>query len=158
MKKILIFLLALIGATAIFFIVLGYKSHSGSALGLANNQLQICPSTPNCVTSDHKTDTAHYVEPLNIQGSTIERAITHIRASIVEAGGDIKSSQENYIAATFSSSIFQFVDDFEIRVDSTQQKLHFRSASRVGKSDLGENLKRVNKVKVIYNKKQSFGH
>jgi len=153
MKKLLIILLALIAAIAIFFMILGFKSQTGEALGLTNNQLQKCPATPNCVTSEIKTDEAHFVTPIDTQGVTTKKAMQTLTDIILKAGGEIQTSSENYIAATFSSAIFQFVDDFEIRVDAVQQKIHFRSASRVGKSDLGANLKRVIKIKETYNKR-----
>jgi len=153
MKKLLIILLALIAAVAIFFMMLGFKSQTGEALGLTNNQLQTCPATPNCVTSETKTTDANFVTPIDTQGVTTKKAIQTLTDIILKAGGKIQTSNKNYIAATFSSAIFQFVDDFEIRVDAAQQKMHFRSASRVGKSDLGANLKRVNKIKESYNKR-----
>ena len=153
MKKLLIILLALIAAIAIFFMILGFKSQTGEAPGLANNQLQKCPDTPNCVTSEIKIADAHFVSPLDTQGVTTKKTMQALTDIILKAGGKIQTSNKNYIAATFSSAIFQFVDDFEIRVDAAQQKVHFRSASRVGKSDLGANLKRVNKIKERYNKR-----
>jgi len=153
MKKILIILLALVtAAAATFFIILGFKSQTGVAPGLTNNQLQTCPDTPNCVTSETKTADTHFVTPLDTQGVPAKKAMQTLTDIIIKAGGKIQTSSENYIAATFSSAIFQFVDDFEIRMDAMQQKVHFRSASRVGNSDLGANLKRVNKIKENYNK------
>jgi len=153
MKKLLIILLGLITSSAIFFMILGFKSQTGEASGLNDNQLQKCPVTPNCVTSEIKTDDSHYITPLDTQGVTTQKAMQTLTNIILKAGGKIKTRSENYIAATFSSAIFQFVDDLEIRVDAVQQKIHFRSASRVGKSDLGANLKRVNKIKEAYNKR-----
>ncbi|MCU7835372.1 MAG: DUF1499 domain-containing protein [gamma proteobacterium symbiont of Taylorina sp.] len=52
-------------------------------------------------------------------------------------------SNNNYLHATFTSSFFKFVDDFEVRVDHIALKLHIRSASRSGYSDFGVNKRRV---------------
>ena len=56
-------------------------------------------------------------------------------------------SREDYIAASFSSSLFGFVDDLEIRIDSGSRVIHLRSASRVGTSDLGANSRRIHMIK-----------
>jgi uncharacterized protein (DUF1499 family) len=61
--------------------------------------------------------------------------------------GTIHSEGNNYLAATFSSRIFRFVDDFEIRVDPALKIVHIRSASRVGRGDMGINKKRLNCLK-----------
>ncbi len=54
-----------------------------------------------------------------------------------------------YLAATFSSSFFGFIDDVEFRVDTQNQLIHIRSAARLGYSDFGVNKKRVNNLKTI---------
>ena len=45
------------------------------------------------------------------------------------------------MAAEFTSSTFKFVDDLEFRL--AEEGVHVRSASRVGYSDRGVNLVRV---------------
>jgi uncharacterized protein (DUF1499 family) len=54
--------------------------------------------------------------------------------------------RENYLHTTFTSLVFRFVDDVEFYADSQSQLLHFRSASRVGYSDLGANRKRMDRI------------
>ena len=58
-------------------------------------------------------------------------------------GGSIQAEKADYLAATFTSSIFRFVDDLEIRIDTGQKMIHVRSASRIGHGDGGVNRKRV---------------
>jgi uncharacterized protein (DUF1499 family) len=70
-------------------------------------------------------------------------------------GGSFQAESDNYLASTFSSAIFGFVDDLEIRLDSTQNLIHIRSSSRVGYSDAGINRKRAGLFKALYNKKVS---
>jgi uncharacterized protein (DUF1499 family) len=55
---------------------------------------------------------------------------------------------------TFASALFGFVDDLEIRIDAEVGSIHLRSASRVGKSDLGANRKRVEIIQKLYREKQ----
>jgi uncharacterized protein (DUF1499 family) len=66
-----------------------------------------------------------------------------VKHSVLELGGYIKNEQANYLASTFASTLFGFIDDVEIRIDAKQGLVHLRSASRVGYSDLGVNRKRV---------------
>jgi len=74
---------------------------------------------------------------------------------IREMGGTIHIAKNNYVAATFRSRIFRFVDDFEIRIDPVQKVIHVRSASRVGKGDMGVNKKRVELFRRLLNQKIS---
>ncbi len=69
--------------------------------------------------------------------------LASLKTTLQDMGGVIRQEQENYLAATFSSNIFGFVDDLEIRVNPEEQLMHVRSGSRVGDSDLGVNRKRV---------------
>jgi uncharacterized protein (DUF1499 family) len=66
-------------------------------------------------------------------------------------GGSINVEKADYLAATFTSSIFRFVDDLEIRVDPDKNQVQLRSASRVGRGDGGVNRKRIERLKRIYN-------
>ena len=55
----------------------------------------------------------------------------------------IITQNENYLYAEFTSAIMRFVDDVEFLYDPGQQVVQIRSASRLGKSDLGVNRKRI---------------
>ena len=120
-------------------VMLSLKSKSGSALGLVDGALAPCPSTPNCVSSEAGTPPAHYIDPLD--GAGWEK----IPALIAQSGGKITTQNETYIAAEFTTPLMRFVDDVEFRKDDAA--VHVRSASRVGKSDLGANAKRVNQFR-----------
>ena len=45
--------------------------------------------------------------------------------------------------AEIRSPLFGFVDDLELRIDPDRARVDVRSASRVGRSDLGANRRRV---------------
>ena len=68
-------------------------------------------------------------------------------------GGSLQAEADNYLAFTFTSSIFRFVDDLEIRIDTDQDMIHMRSASRVGRSDRGVNKKRIEQLKKLIHSK-----
>lgn len=134
----------LVVAFVILFIVYGYISRSGTTPGLDNGQLQQCPPKQNCVCSEYPEDSRHFVEPVTLSPDlTLER----LKSVIGDMGGIIRSEQDDYLAATFSSALFGFVDDLEIRIDEKTGVIHLRSASRVGSSDLGVNRKRVEMLK-----------
>ena len=148
MKNILITLLSLIILIVIALMVLGYRSRSGAPKGLLEGKLTECPDKPNCVCSEYNGNTEHYIDPFIIPDTTIDTRDILIEA-IQETGGIIYSESKEYLAATFSSSFFGFVDDLEVRHDYSKNEIHFRSASRVGHSDLGVNRKRVKSIKAL---------
>ena len=152
MKYILIILLFLIILIFIVLMVLGYISRSGEPPGMSEGRLTECPDKPNCVCSEYKNDADHYIEPVIISVIT-KKAPEILRESIQGAGGKIQKESRDYIAATFSSSVFGFVDDLECRIDYDKNEIHFRSASRVGYGDLGVNRKRVELIKALFLKK-----
>jgi uncharacterized protein (DUF1499 family) len=60
---------------------------------------------------------------------------------------DIVTLEEDYIHAECRSRIFGFVDDVEFWFDGANGVIHFRSASRMGYSDLGVNRKRMERIR-----------
>ncbi|MFK7778444.1 MAG: DUF1499 domain-containing protein, partial [Gimesia sp.] len=52
--------------------------------------------------------------------------------------------------AEFRSLCFRFVDDVEFLIDSGQNMIQVRSASRVGHSDFGANRKRIESIRRLY--------
>jgi uncharacterized protein (DUF1499 family) len=58
----------------------------------------------------------------------------------------IVENRDDYIRAKCRSRIFRFVDDVEFYFDDTAKQIHFRSASRLGYSDLGVNRQRMEAI------------
>jgi uncharacterized protein (DUF1499 family) len=52
-----------------------------------------------------------------------------------------------YLRAEFVTALFRFVDDVEFLVDEPHGVIHFRSASRVGYWDLGQNRRRLERLR-----------
>ena len=122
-------------------------SEPGS-VGVTNGQLTPCPPSPNCVCSQiAKDDAVHFIEPLNY--NCPEEEINEIVSSVIDAYPRTKivTQNNNYYHVEFKTLIFRFVDDVEILIDDTNKSVHFRSASRIGYSDLGTNRKRVEALK-----------
>ena len=62
------------------------------------------------------------------------------RTTIIEETND-------YLYAEFKTPLMGYVDDVEFYLDNSENVVHVRSASRLGKSDLGLNRKRVEEIR-----------
>ena len=147
MKAFSIILFLSIMAFLALFFILGQISRSGKAPGVVDGKLSRCPDQPNCVCSEYKNDSDNYVEPVRLFRGAKPEIMSEIKKVILDMGGSIQAESEHYIACTFTSSLFRFVDDFEARIEPAEGLVHIRSKSRVGYSDLGVNRKRVDLFK-----------
>lgn len=150
MKIVLIIIPFLILAAVVGFFVLGLISQSGEANGLLEGKLSKCSDKPNCICSEFESDVAHFTNPMVFSQGTQSEVLSLLKNTIRKMGGSIQKEDSNYLAATFTSSIFRFVDDLEIRIDTDEKKIHLRSASRVGHSDRGVNRERIERLKKLY--------
>jgi uncharacterized protein (DUF1499 family) len=108
-----------------------------------------CPSTPNCVSTQAK-DAIHAIAPISYRGSA-EAAMGRIvaivssmpRATIVER-------TPTTMRAEFRTRLFRFVDDVMFEIDEAKKTIEFRSASRVGRGDLGVNRKRMEAIRAAF--------
>lgn len=110
-------------------------------LGLENGKLSPLSRKPNCV-STQSVDPRKKVPAITYQLSLSEQMQQVIRVIESMPGSTIKQCTGNYLYAVFTSKIMRFKDDLEIYLDDATKTLHFRSASRIGYSDLGVNRKR----------------
>ncbi len=124
-------------------------SRRPSNLGVTVGKLTPCPSSPNCVCSQAE-DASKKMAPISFEGNSasamerLKRAVTSIpRTEIVIA-------TEDYLHVESTSRIFRFVDDVEFYIDSENHLIHFRSASRVGYSDLGVNRKLMERIRQMF--------
>ena len=133
----------------IWLLVLTGCSGTKPELGITDGHLMQCPKTPNCVSS-HAKDEKHFIQPILFIGTSQEAQSRLLEILIEWKGTNIVVSQDNYIRAEFTSKVFRFVDDVEFYFPETGTKeitIHFRSASRVGKSDFGVNRKRIEQIR-----------
>lgn len=108
-----------------------------------------CPRSPNCV-STLATD-AHAIAPLRYtatQAEAMRRLLAVVRAvprsTVVESGPDA-------FRVEFRTRIFRFVDDAQFVFDDQKKTIHFRSASRIGHSDMGVNRRRMEEIRKAFN-------
>ncbi len=120
-------------------------------LGVTNGQLKSCPDTPNCVCSQAPAeDTEHAIAPFSYTGSAKD-AIANLR-QIIEGmeRSTINKMTDDYLYAEFSSKLMGFVDDVEFFAPAGESVIHTRTAARLGKSDLGVNRKRTEKIRAKF--------
>lgn len=137
------------------FFMLALMSASGTPPGLVSGSLTVCSDKPNCVMSEIADDESHFIAPLDYPVTMTEDAMALLKQIIRDLGGEIISDEDEYLAATFTSSLFGFVDDLECRHDWAKHIIHFRSASRMGQSDFGVNRKRVELISQLFNQRIS---
>ena len=148
-----IVMLTLVAGTAGLFL-LSFSAPPPSNLGVRDGRLAACPETPNCVSTQAE-DHEHWIAPLTYQGDsdTVIEALAEIvgqqpRTRIIERS-------PHYLHAEFRSAIFRFVDDVEFYVEADSGRVHFRSASRVGHSDMGANRTRMELIRSLFQSTQS---
>lgn len=146
MKKLFIALASIALIILLTLFILGHMSKNGQALGLKNGQLQPCISIENCVITESRNGVLSNIKPFVFSGDKTLFS-NKLYIAVQSLNGNIIEVKDGYIAATFSSAIFGFIDDLELRI-TDDNKLHFRASSRVGRSDLGVNKHRVQQLKL----------
>ena len=118
-------------------------------LGIDSGKLKPCPDTPNCVSSQ-AADEQHFIEPILLTATTDEARDIILKTLHEFSRVKVIQAQADYIHAEFTSMIFRFVDDVEFYFPVSESgvvRIDIRSASRVGRSDLGVNRKRVEAIR-----------
>ena len=115
-------------------------------MSAVNNKLKPCPPSPNCVCTIANEVTPKKMETLIFSGSLAEA-----KAKLKSILGNFKRTtlieeEEHYLHFTFVTALGGFTDDVEFYFAAAEKKIHFRSASRVGYSDLGANKRRMKKI------------
>jgi len=62
----------------------------------------------------------------------------------------IVREEPDYLKAECRSAFFHFVDDVEFVFDDAAKRIHFRSASRLGRRDFGVNRKRMEEISAAF--------
>jgi uncharacterized protein (DUF1499 family) len=155
MKVTVVIIVSILALWVAMFFFRGFMSESGEAPGAVNDKLTKCPDKPNCVCSEISLANAAFVSPIELKSENTADAWLLLTMIINEQGGQIKIDAGDYLAATFTSAVFGFVDDLEARLDVEQGVIHLRSASRVGHSDFGVNRQRIELLKRRFSEKAS---
>ncbi len=134
------------------FAMLSFFSRRPANLGAVDGRLAPCPASPNCVATQSGQGEQR-MAPLPFHGSPAE-AMKRLKQIIQGMPRTrIVTADESYLHAEFVSALFRFVDDVEFLIDPEEGVIQFRSASRVGYSDLGANRRRMEAIQRAFCKK-----
>ena len=129
---------------------------SGAAptdLGLKNGQLKPPANNPNSVSSqaslhaNHPFRTYADIAPLAYVGNgtaAFARAVAIVKTM---PGTTMKEENPGYVYAQCQTRWLKFTDDLELALDKSAGVIHVRSASRIGRGDLGVNRARVEAIR-----------
>jgi uncharacterized protein (DUF1499 family) len=122
-------------------------------LGVRGGRLKPPSTTDNSVTSqagvypDHPARQSADIAPLPLRGdgpATIAKLQGVVGAM---DGARIVRSDPDYLYAQYTTRLMKFVDDVEFWYDPSAGVIQVRSASRLGKRDMGVNRKRIEAVR-----------
>ena len=145
--KLIFIISVLVAAAAIFMITKNTITPSG--LGVKKGQLAIIPNSPNAVSSQAK-DENKKVEPFPFKGDLKATKDTVKRILSAYGNIEIRTEEQNYIHAVSTTPLMRYHDDLEFYFDEKAGLVHFRSASRIGYSDMGLNRERYNRLMALY--------
>jgi len=122
-------------------------------LGVRDGKLKPPSMTENSVSSQAALYPGHPqrkyadIAPLPLKGDG-PATLAKIKA-IVEGmdGAKVVKSEPDYLYAQFTTRLMKYVDDVEFWYDPSAKVIQVRSASRVGRGDLGVNRKRIETVR-----------
>ena len=144
--KVMLFALKVIVVLAVLVLVAfagmsAWSRFSPPSLGLTDGQLQPCPASPNCVSSQAQ-QASKQIMPLAYVGDR-EQTETALRQAAMRQGLVSQTQDGDYWHHLATSQLFRFIDDVEFLFDDANRVVHVRSASRAGYSDRGVNQARV---------------
>ncbi|QDU41468.1 hypothetical protein Mal4_58360 [Maioricimonas rarisocia] len=111
-------------------------------LGAVEGRLRPCPDSPNCVSS-FEDRPSHRTEPFEVHGDPKTAVSRLVRQIDAMPGTNVVEVTDDYAHIEFVTPVLRYVDDVELLHDGASEQIHVRSASRVGRSDLGANRRRV---------------
>lgn len=121
----------------------------GAMILMAAITLPPCPSTPNCVSTEGSGSQA--ITPFRYSGSADEAMRRLLAVLQSTPRTTIVSRDARSMKVEFRTRIFRFVDDALFVIDDDSKTIHFRSASRLGRSDFGVNRKRIEEIRGRFN-------
>lgn len=104
-----------------------------------------CPGSPNCAGSE-ASDPARRTERLRIGTGGADALDAVERWLEGEPDARVERRDGDYLHATFTSRLMGYTDDVEF-LAMPDGAVAIRSASRLGRSDLGANARRVERIR-----------
>lgn len=148
MEKFKLAVYIVLGVAAVLFILIRLGVFAGKRpdnLGVQAGRLAPCPASPNCASSQAE-DAEHRISPLPLTGSASEAQARLVAILEGLPRCRVVVAEPAYLRAECRSFTFGFVDDVEFYIDEAAGLIQFRSAARVGYSDMGVNRARIEEV------------
>ena len=130
-----------------------FRGTAPSDLGVRDGRLKPASATDNSVTSqatlypNHPQRQRAGIAPLPLRGDG-PATLAKIKSVVASMdGAKIVKSEPDYLYAQYTTRLMKFVDDVEFWYDPAAGVIQVRSASRVGKGDMGVNRKRIEAVR-----------
>jgi uncharacterized protein (DUF1499 family) len=143
-------------AVVIVLLAARFGAFSGQAptnLGVRDGKLKPPAKTPNSVSSQAELwpeapqQAYARIAPLTLSGDG-KTTLAKIARLIEDLPGtEIVEQREDYLYARFTTALMRFVDDVEFWFDPAAGVVQVRSASRVGRKDLGVNRTRIEHIR-----------
>lgn len=153
---VVLFLAGLVLVTVVAGQVGLLKGHPPADLGVRDGRLKPPSLTPNSVSSQaalypqHPQRSYASIEPLRYSdapSSAMQRLLTVLRADPLIR---LEQVTPEYIHAVARTRILRFADDLEFWLDPARPVIQIRSASRLGRKDLGVNRERLEKIRARF--------
>ncbi len=126
-----------------------YQTRTGPSDSLyVEGRLAPCAERPNCV-STQSLSTEHKIVPFTYSKPSADAAIA-LKAELArQPQARLIKEDGNYLHFEFRSGVMQTIDDVEFYFDEPTKTVQFRSSSRFGYSDWGENRKRMENIRNV---------
>lgn len=125
------------------------------SIGLQNGKLAPCPSSPNCVSTE-ATTALHQIAPILLAGTPAQAQDKLLAALKALPNVTIVTNRAGYIHAEFRTPGMGFIDDAEFVLSdggAGNSRVDLRSASRLGRGDMGVNRRNMEAVRTALSSK-----
>ena len=132
-------------ACLFFYLMIACTNASENA-PMKSKRLPPCPEGPNCVSSLAR-DEAHTINPLTYTGPSHD-AFERFETILLDMSGTrFVTGDKDYIHVEFRTRFLGFVDDVEAQLNTSDNTIEIRSASRTGYWDFGVNARRIESIR-----------
>ena len=133
----------------LFFVRVFIENNKVPVLGVTQGKFKPVGKKPNNVSTQtdvaaKKVDTLSFKDSAKTTMSALKKVVEEY------GGGCIETESSDYLYVIFKTPLMKYCDDVEFWLDSAANKVHFRSCSRAGYSDMGLNRTRYNKISELY--------
>ncbi len=157
MKTALLSSLLLLGALFVAARLGLFSGQPPQDLGVRDGRLKPPSPTRNSVSSqaglypDHPQRAHADIAPLPVRGGDGRTALRRL-GELLRGLPELRVVERHHddLRAEARTPWLRFVDDLEFWFDPTQQVIHVRSASRLGREDFGVNRKRVERIRAAW--------